>query len=240
MTAPSHPTLLIVAHGSPSEPGLQECALRLVAGQVAHEMGGRPVRGVTLAAREVFRCHVERFPNALVYPLFMSDGWFVSTALPKRLAEAGGAGVRVLPPLGLDPALPALMAETALTACTRAGLLASETTLVIAAHGSPSDPRPRRATERVAAQVAALAGMADVRTGYVDEAPGIAEAARVAGPAVCLPFFAARAGHVLGDLPEALAEAGFEGPVLEPVGTWPQIPALIAAAATRAVEHDAA
>ena len=67
-----------------------------------------------------------------------------------------------------------------------------------------------------------------VRTGYVDEAPSIEEAASVEGPALVLPFFAARAGHVLMDLPEGLEAAGFDGLVLPPIGTWDEIPQLIA------------
>ncbi len=48
--------------------------------------------------------------------------------------------------------------------------------------------------------------------------------------ALCLPFFAARGGHVVEDLPAALAEAAFRGTVLEPVGLDPRVPALIARA----------
>ena len=51
------------------------------------------------------------------------------------------------------------------------------------------------------------------------------------GPgAVCLPFFAAQGGHVTQDIPAALAEAGFQGRVLPPLGLDPRVPALIAAA----------
>ncbi|MDT8346035.1 MAG: CbiX/SirB N-terminal domain-containing protein, partial [Thermohalobaculum sp.] len=53
---------------------------------------------------------------------------------------------------------------------------------------------------------------------------------RIDGPALCLPLFAGRAGHVEDDLPAALAEARFSGPTLAPIGTDPEIPALIAAA----------
>jgi sirohydrochlorin ferrochelatase len=58
--------------------------------------------------------------------------------------------------------------------------------------------------------------------------------AKTFGPgALCLPFFAARGGHVIDDLPEALAEAGFSGRLLDPVGLDSRVPGLIAAALRR-------
>ena len=68
-------------------------------------------------------------------------------------------------------------------------------------------------------------------TGFIDQSPRIAEvAAGLAPGSVCLPFFAARGGHVLQDLPEALAAAGFAGRLLDPVGADRRVPGLIAAA----------
>ncbi len=82
--------------------------------------------------------------------------------------------------------------------------------------------------------IAASGRFREVRTGFIDEAPYLAEAARVAAPALCLPFFAGRAGHVEGDLPEALAEAEFPGRMLDPIGTDPEVPRIIAEALARA------
>ena len=42
--------------------------------------------------------------------------------------------------------------------------------------------------------------------------------------------FAASGGHVTHDIPAALAEAGFEGRVLPPLGLDPRVVALVAAA----------
>ncbi len=46
-----------------------------------------------------------------------------------------------------------------------------------------------------------------------------------AAPAICLPLFATRAGHVQFDVPAALTEAGFTGPLLAPIGDDREIPA---------------
>ncbi len=109
--------------------------------------------------------------------------------------------------------------------------------LVLAAHGSPSNPKPAEAARAVAAAIAAAGAFREVRTGFVDEAPYLNEAARGAEPGVCLPFFAAENGHVREDLPEALAEAGFMGPLLPAIGTDAETPAIIAAAFLRAARE---
>jgi len=51
---------------------------------------------------------------------------------------------------------------------------------------------------------------------------------------VCLPFFALRAGHVSQDVPQALAQAGFRGPLLAPIGEHAGVPRVIAAGLSRA------
>ena len=57
---------------------------------------------------------------------------------------------------------------------------------------------------------------------------------------ICLPFFALRAGHVENDIPEALADAGFTGPLLPAIGEHPCVPKLIAASLAHAVKRLAA
>ena len=213
--------------------------MQALARAVAERLEGSTVAGATLAApgaleRAILRCGEEERcepPNVTVYPLFMSDGWFVSDELPRRLTKAGAPDARVLPAFGLDPAVHRLCLDRALTATTAP----AETTLLLAAHGSPTDRRPSLTTEAAAAYLRAHGGFREVRTGYVDEAPYLADAGRVDnGRALCLPFFASRAGHVEGDLPKALAKAGFPGPTLDPVGTDQDVPRIIAEALMRA------
>ena len=166
----------------------------------------------------------------LVYPHFMSDGWFVSEELPRRLSEAGVDDCVILPALGLDPALHRLCLRRAEDAL--AEYAPGSAALLLAAHGSPSDPRPAAAACAAARVLAASGRFREVRVGFVDQEPFLAEAARVDGPALCMPFFATRAGHVDADLPQALARAGFPGPLLEPIGADAGVPAIIAAALT--------
>ena len=216
--------------------------MRALAGEVATHLPEWQVRGATLAGLGTLKAAVEALAGhqLVIYPHFMADGWFVSEELPRRLMAAGGGDALILPPFGRDPGLPALCLRRALAAAADHALTPSGTTLLLAAHGSPSDPRPSAAARAIAAAIAETRTFADVPIGYVDEAPYLADAARIDGPALCLPLFAGRAGHVDNDLPEALAEAGFDGPMLAPIGTDADVPAMIAAAAARIAERCAA
>ncbi|PWE34359.1 cobalamin biosynthesis protein CbiX [Maritimibacter sp. 55A14] len=212
---------LIVAHGQPSDPDGPQARAEAFAEAVARHLPDWRVAGATLAAPGALARAVAALGNArpVVYPLFMSDGWFVKTELPGRLAKAGAPSARITAALGLDPGMPALLARAAQAGAQAHGLTPAETGLLLAAHGSPSNPRPRAVADEAARAMAPLAGFREIVTGFVDEAPGIAEAARhLPAPALCLPFFARTGGHVLDDLPAALAEAGFDGPLLPPVG----------------------
>lgn len=219
--------LLIVSHGSPSDPEPQEAFVWSLAHEVAKASGAK-VRGATLAKKGALEEAVRGFHAPLVFPHFMADGWFVSTNLQNRLGQSGLDSWTTLPPLGLTPGLPHLAHRRLTDRMLEAELPPGRTTLVLAAHGSPSDPRPAEATKRFGKALQETGLFSEVRLGFVDEEPALEEAARVDGPALVLPFFAAQAGHVLNDLPEALEAARFTGPVLEPIGTWEEIPDLIA------------
>jgi sirohydrochlorin ferrochelatase len=134
----------------------------------------------------------------------------------------------VLRPFGLDPDLPALCAARLAAAAEAEGLDPAAATLVVAAHGSPGDPRAGAAAYAAARGIAARIGFAEVRVCFVDQAPFLAQGLSVTGPSICLPFFATAASHVEADLPEAVRQAGFAGTVLEPVGRAPGAPALVA------------
>ena len=103
-------------------------------------------------------------------------------------------------------------------------------TLILAAHGSRSSSNPAQSAARIKAEIIDAGEFADVRLGFVSLAPSIAEVAVCAAPAICLPLFAARAGHVQVDVPAALAEAGSTRLLLAATANDPEIPSLIGAA----------
>jgi sirohydrochlorin ferrochelatase len=166
---------LIVAHGSPADPFPQEAALKSLAVRVAMRLPGWRIAGTTLAAEGALEQALARLDRPLVYPFFMAEGWFTRTTLPRRLTAAGATDLQQLPAFGTDPALPALMARVALDAARAARLDPAQTTLLLAAHGSPSLRRLGHAALAAVAQelpqaVRPLTGTTPARGGSLFQA----------------------------------------------------------------------
>jgi sirohydrochlorin ferrochelatase len=226
-----NPSVLLVAHGQPSDPAPAEADVARLADKVATELPDWDVRSATLAAPDALRHALTGTSAPLVFPLFMADGWFIRTALPDRLHKAGAADARVLTPFGLLPEVHALAAQVAEDAARARGWRPEDSTLILAAHGSGRSPYPAEAANQTAAVIAAQTVFAAIRTGFIEEAPYLADAASDAGSrAICLPLFIARWGHVIEDIPNALVGTGFRGALLDPIDTRPEVPALIARA----------
>lgn len=226
---------LIVAHGQPSAPDGPEAQIGALAASVAGLLPGWQVRGATLAAPGALEAALQGLADPVIFPLFMADGWFLRRALPDRLAAAGHSGTRLTAPFGLLPETRALAAGMLARALALRGWQAGETVLICAAHGSGRSPRPAEAAREMADWLAGELGFAALRCGFIEEPPALAEVLADAGPrALCLPLFVARWGHVIEDLPRAVAAARFDGSVLPPLGSDPAVPRLIADALTRA------
>lgn len=222
---------LIIGHGQPSEPAGAEADMRALARAVADLLPDWRIEGATLAAEGALSAALNRLNAPLVLPFFMAEGFFTRQVLPARLAALGAGHLPHLLPFGLWPETAALAVRILRDATDGAGWRMPDTRLLLAAHGSGRGPLAAEAARTVEARIAAGTDFADMRLGFIEELPFVADAARGLGPkAICLPLFVARWGHVRDDLPEALAEAGFEGRVLDPLGCQPEVPALIARA----------
>jgi sirohydrochlorin ferrochelatase len=218
-------SVLIVAHGSPSDPEPQEAALAELAAKVDTATPGLHVASATLAAPGRLDTMIKATGAPLLYPFFMADGYFVSRVLGEK---AKARGLTVLPPFGHEPALQSGI-ETALSQTLAArGWRAQDTTLLVAAHGSAVSQKNAETTDALTARLQTALGFKSALSGFVEQDPLLGDVARDLGQAICLPFFALRAGHYIADVPEALANAGFSGPVLPPFIEWPQTPKLIA------------
>jgi sirohydrochlorin ferrochelatase len=213
---------LIVAHGQPSDPLPAGAALEALAGKVQVLMPGWQVGAATLAEPGAIATAVAGRSGGVVFPMFMTGGWFAKVQIPARLAEAGAAGWTVLEPFGCDPALHDL--------CVKIAREAGATEMILAAHGSFKSAVPSDIARHVSARIEAEAGVARVETGFIDQTPQLATLTGFGPGSVCLPFFAAEGGHVAEDIPQALGEAGFQGLIMPPVGLDARVPALIAAA----------
>lgn len=200
---------LIVSHGQPSDPDPAERSLAALRTQVQMHLNGLRLGAATMAKPEQLETQLARLrPGGVVYPLFMSDGWFVQTALARRL---GDAPVEVAAPFGIDPALPSII-RAALADHGAAG----QKTLLLVAHGSASGrPGPARSAYDFAQKLEqGLPGL-KVAVGFLEQAPKLVDVANgVAKDSPCLPFFAMEGDHVRLDLTGDLAKIGFAGPVL--------------------------
>lgn len=217
---------LLISHGQPSDPDVGEAEIAELASAVDALLPEARVEGVTLAAPGRVEALSAERPGALIYPMFMADGWFTRVQLPKRLAKVVGPQ---LVSFGMDCTLPLLAADWLRAICTDRTLEPSEIDLVIAGHGSGKSTRVSEATHDFARRVADEVQLKSVRCGFVEEDPSL-ETALTGLPdtAICLPYFAARRGHVLEDLPAAVAASGFTGTVLDPIGLHPEVPQMIA------------
>jgi sirohydrochlorin ferrochelatase len=202
-------TALIMAHGQPSDPRPAGAALEALASRVQDLLPGWQVRAATLAEPGAVARAVAGAAPGVVFPMFMAGGWFTRVQIPARLAEAGATGWRVLEPFGCDPMVHDL--------CVALAEEAGAAEVILAAHGSFKSAVPSDVAAHVAARIEAGVGC-KVAVGFIGFGT------------VCLPFFAAEGGHVSDDIPAALAEAGFQGRILPPVGLDARVPGLIAAA----------
>lgn len=218
---------IIVSHGQPSAPDPAEAALAELAHRVAACLPDWQIRSATLAKPGQLERVMEE--DALVYPFFMSSGWFTSQVLPKRLQ---GFSYRQLSPFGQDRDLPALTAEILRQQAQARGLSLNDSgPLLLAAHGSARGPKAAEATENFAANLRQALPDCEIATGYIEEAPSLSQTAAAHPDAqLCLPFFAQSGDHVTGDIPSLLQEADFKGEILPSLGCFPEMARMIATA----------
>ena len=215
---------LLVAHGQPSDPGPAAAELLTLRDRVAALLPDWDLGTATLAEPgAVARATRGRRPG-LVFPLFMASGWFTQIAVPRAVEAAGTPGWRMLTPFG------ALRAVQDLTVALAADAICTTGQLLLAAHGSFKSAAPAELANSLAARIEQETGAERIEVAFIEQYPQLAAVRGFRPGTPCLPFFAMAGGHVRLDLPRELARAGFQGPILPPVGLAPQVPGLIAEA----------
>lgn len=147
-----------------------------------------------------------------LYPLFMSDGYYVRDAIPQRLGLHDGVdsfGHRVVidDPLGINPQLPDMLLAAALQAAHVAGIPPEAATLLLVAHGSGNSPHSAAAALAIASEIASRQSFGGVETAFLEEAPLFAEAiAACPRPVVVLGLFAGGGLHADDDVRAAIRE----------------------------------
>lgn len=230
----TQPALLLAAHGergiSAGNEGVAQLAACLAARHVAAEIGFGFLKGNPSIA-EAIGVFLAR--KIAVYPLFLSDGYFYRVRLSHSLdAAKGSRAIRILPPLGLDPALAKLVTAKGVAAATAHGLVPEDTVIVLFAHGSTNDAVSRLAAERLAQQISKTRHFASVNVALLEEFPSLGDAlSEVTRPAVVIGLFAGEGLHGGSDVPCLISAFGRTNIVFAGnVGSFAEIADVVAAA----------
>ena len=214
---------LIVAHGERggrADNGL----LRSLGARVSLLCGDITVGVGVLNGEPLLESEIERLAgpgrrNLLVYPLFMSGGYFAGTLLHRRV-EAATLPLcwRVLDPLGLHPALAGIVVSEAVAAARRQGWSAAGVRLVLAGHGSAQSRASADAATLLARAVGDTGIFAGVETAFVEEAPFVSEVlACGTAPSIVVGLFSGHGLHAEEDVRAAIARSGagavYTGPI---------------------------
>ena len=209
--------LVIVGHGSTLNPDSSAPTQRC-----ADEIRRRNLFAEVVCAfwkeepsmREVF--YPVRSDTIFIVPNFISEGYFTREVLPRELqldgpvTRRGEKTIFYCDPVGIHPTMTKLLLHRAGEVAP--GVPRSETSLVIAGHGTSLNEQSRKAIE---SQVALIRGgghgFAEVLGAYMEEAPFVKDWDRLSTAAnvVVVPFFIADGLHSYQDIPVLLGlEAG--------------------------------
>ena len=177
-------------------------------------------------------------PDVVVVPVFISNGYFTRTVIPREMAlngpltVRGPQRVRYTGPVGADPSLAGVVIERAI----EAGATASDAVAVLG-HGTRRDSESERNVHAMAERVRATGRFAEAGAVFLDQEPGMGRILNIfsARTVVVVPLFIADGWHVGQTIPEELAldgpetrRAGRTVRYTPPVGTHPSVADVIA------------
>jgi sirohydrochlorin cobaltochelatase len=243
--------VVLVAHGSARSGASAEPVLALARGLSRR---GFPEVRTAFWKEEPFlhqALDATRSAQLVVLPVFLAEGYFSRVVVPRELGlrygdnPLGRRSARLLPPLGADPALDALVLDRARGALP-AGADPGGAALVVLGHGTPRDPGSADATLVVCARLRG-SGFARVAPAFIDQEPALARVlAEAREPVVVVVPFLIAAGFHGGDtVPRELEAARAAGRAdlprvcyAEPIGTHPGLLDVVERSARAAAVHE--
>jgi sirohydrochlorin ferrochelatase len=237
--------LLLTAHGErrtdADNAGVARLGGSLAAKGVAAEIGFGFIKG-SPTVDDAIGAMLSR--DVVIYPLFLSDGYFTRVALPRLVEQAkrrdATRTISILPPLGLEPALADVIADEAVAAAQSRANLPAETSIVLLAHGSKKDEASRMATERLVDRIRQRQCFCDTRIALLEEAPSLADAIEgMGGSIIVVGLFAGEGMHGADDAKRLVAELRRDDVMLMgPVGTFAGIETVIVSSVTRHISAE--
>jgi sirohydrochlorin cobaltochelatase len=233
-----HTALLVVAHGSTVNPDSSAPTLAHAA-----EIRRRQIFAKVECAfwkeepslrDAIFLFDPESIREVYVVPNFISEGYFTQTVVPRELELNGrttkrpnGQVWKYCDPVGNHPMMTDLLLRRAHEIAP--GIPESETTLLIAAHGTDLNENSAVAAKREAEKIRALGKFAAVLNVYMEEPPLVSDWRKLTTTrnVVVVPFFISDGLHSYEDIPRLLgivvaAGGGLGGPGSKAPATVPR------------------
>jgi sirohydrochlorin cobaltochelatase len=210
-----HTALLVVAHGSTVNPDSSAPTLAHAA-----EIRRRKIFADVECAfwkeepslrDAIFLFDPESIREVYVVPNFISEGYFTQTVVPRELELNGrttkrpdGQVWKYCDPVGNHPMMTDLLLRRAQEIAP--GIPESETTLLIAAHGTDLNENSAVAAKREAEKIHALGRYAAVLNVYMEEPPLVSDWKKLTKTrnVVVVPFFISDGLHSYEDIPRLL------------------------------------
>jgi len=166
--------------------------------------------------REVLR--MVESDDIYVVPNFISEGYFTQTVIPRELELDGavtvrdGRTIKYCEPVGNHPRMTDALLQRAREVAPDAP--PAETSLFIVGHGTNLNDNSAVAAKEQVKLITSLGVYAEVRAAYMEEAPLIAEWAKLSSQpnVVVVPFFIADGLHSYQDIPVLLGIESEIGP----------------------------
>jgi sirohydrochlorin cobaltochelatase len=142
-----------------------------------------------------------------VVPVFISEGYFTQTVIPRELELEGpvtrrnGLKIHYCDPVGSHPRMTEALLRRAREVAPN--VPPGTTSLFIVGHGTDLNDNSARAAKEQAARIRALGEYAEVISSYMEEPPLIADWHKISNQphVVIVPFFIADGLHSYQDIP---------------------------------------
>jgi sirohydrochlorin ferrochelatase len=215
--------LVVVAHGEQRQGASNRALLAHVDALRAKLPSLTLLAGVLNGSPELedalAQAAAKQLRRLIVYPFFMSGGYYISSALPARIAASSFRGeVTIMAPLGLDPCFADYVLAKSLAAAQAAGLAPEACHLLVTGHGSTSGDASARATAAIAERLKATAIFASTSFASIEQSPLCVELAAQSRAVVVAGLFTGEDRHGWYDVPAAIEECGAEAVYTGPLG----------------------
>ena len=231
--AQSLATLILAAHGSNGAPG----SASVQAARLERRHLFRSVRAACLNGEPSLEDVLNAADGSvIIVPYLMSDGYTARSVLPRAIENStfdlSRAGLAM--PVGTSSLLPEIAAVQASALAAAKNWDLARTTIVVAAHGTPKNPRSGDTARELAAKLIERFPDCPASVGFLDDVPSIKEALEAdARPKIVLGLFADEGPHGRRDVMRWIESADVEAVYGGALGALPEMADAILDVASR-------